>query len=564
MYLQKVKQDLAKICEVEVLDFVYPPQKNMGDISLPAFSLAKKFKGNAISIATDLAKKINENKDFPFYLEKVLVQGPYLNFFLARDVLAKNSLNEINETKSEFGKSDFGGNKKVMLEYSNVNTHKDYHIGHLRNICLGNSLARVFNHAGYDAISVSYVNDFGIHVAKTLWGWQHESIKKQLNQEKSPGHLLGVCYALASKELLNNELHKEEVFAIMKSIEKREGDQYSLWQETKSWSVDYFAQIYKELDVKFSHIFYESEFINEGLKIVDEFLQKGIFKNSEGAIIADLEEYDLGVLPIIRSDGTALYPVADLALAREKFVKYDLEESIYIVDVRQGLYFQQLKKIFELSKRDLKISHLGYDFVTLKSGMMSSRSGNIITYQELINEAKNRALIEIKKRHEDWDEEKSNSVAQSLAKSAIKFEMIKVGSDKVIVFDLNEALRFDGYTSAYLQYSGARLASILRKSDYKIISPNTDLLISDKEKDIIIDLQKLSEIILHTANKRDPSLLARYVFELAQSFNDYYHSVPILKADKDLAIARLFLLKSIQEIFKNVFNLLGIDYLEEM
>lgn len=568
MYLQDLKEKLAIKCDVLTSDFVYPPQSELGDLSLATFSLSKKLNSSPVEIANSLLDTVQSDEELSKFFEKIEVKGPYLNFFLAKEHLAKEALADIKKAGSEFGKNEIGKNKRIMFEYSNANTHKEYHVGHLRNLFFGNALVRLFNYNSYEVLPVSYINDFGIHVAKAIWGWQHGEAKEKLQAELKAGapkgYLLGTCYSLASQEILEDDNKKAAVTEIMKEIESRQGAQYELWQETRAWSIDYFDNIYRELDIDFQHIFYESDFIEEGLKIVAEFLEKGIFKKSEGAIIADLEEFNLGVLPIIRSDQTALYPVADLALARMKFKNYDLNESIYIVDVRQGLYFKQLEKIFELSGENLKISHLGYDFVTLKSGMMASRSGNVITYRELIEKAINRAVTEIKSRHDDWDDSKINKIADSLAKAALKFEMLKVSSDKVIVFDLNEALRFDGYTAAYLQYSGARLASVLRKADDRDKVINASLLIEDKEKSIILNLQKFPEITLQAASKKDPSLIARYLFELAQLFNDYYHSVPILRAEKELSLARLFLLEAVKQVFKNGFNILGIDYLEEM
>jgi len=568
MYLQKIKENLAIKCRVLTSDFVYPPQIEMGDLSLPTFSLSKKSNNSPVEIASKLLKDLQSDEKLFKLFEKIEVKGPYLNFFLAKDLLANESLADIKTNGVDFGKNDFGDNKKIMFEYSNANTHKEYHVGHLRNLFFGNALTRLFSRSNYEVVSASYINDFGIHVAKAIWGWQHCDAKEKLQAELKTGapkgYLLGTCYSLASQEVLKDENKKAAVTEIMREIESRQGKQYELWRETRAWSIDYFDKIYQELDINFQHIFYESDFIEEGIGIVEEFLEKGIFRKSEGAIIADLEKFNLGVLPIIRSDQTALYPVADLALARRKFKDYQINESVYVVDVRQGLYFKQLEKIFELSGENLKISHLGYDFVTLKSGMMSSRSGNIITYRELIEEAIKRAIDEIKSRHGEWADDKINKIANSLAKAALRFEMLKVSSDKVIVFDLDEALRFDGYTAAYLQYSGARLASILRKAEDKAKIINNSLLIEDKEKNIILHLQKFPEIILQATSKRDPSLVARYLFELAQLFNDYYHSVPILKAEKELSFARLSLLEAVQQILENGFDILGIQYLEEM
>jgi len=569
MYLEELKEKLANSLGVTATDFVYPPQANMGDLSLPLFNLAKKLTANPVELAVKLVNQLELDKSLMSQIDKVQAVGPYLNIYIKAEILAQATIEQIQQEGEKFGSNLLGQQDKVMIEYSNANTHKEYHVGHLRNLFFGDAVNKILAFSNYQVIPVSYINDFGIHVAKTLWGWQlgaqRDKWQEELAQGVHKGYLLGACYAAASQEISADEKKKIEVAAIMKEIETRQGQNYILWQETREWSIEYFDQIYKELGIQFDHIFYENELIEEGLKIVNDWLQKGILKKSEGAIIADLEKFDLGVLPIIRSDGTALYPVADLALAYHKFSNYALTESIYVVDVRQGLYFKQLAKIFEIAGEQFKISHLAYDFVTLKEGMMASRSGNVITYRQLLAEALEKARVEIAKRHEDWTGEKLQTIAFALAKAALKFEMLKVSSDKIIVFDVSEALRFEGYTAAYLQYTGARLASILRKAKMNSFAiANFSLLNQDKEKQLLLMLQKFTEAVKVASVKRDPSLVARYLFELTQLFNDYYHAFPVLKTEANLQAARLQLLIATQQVIKNAFNLLGLDYLEEM
>ncbi len=568
MYWQELKNKLASQCGVEASDFVYPPQAELGDLSLSLFNQAKILKLKAPELAIKLKDVLENNQDLNKDIKEVRALGPYLNIFLNEAELAKETINEIQKKSIDFGKFRMKSKCNLMIEYSNGNTHKEYHIGHLRNLFFGASLTRLLSFVGHRVIPVSYINDFGIHVAKTLWAWKNSDEFKEQREKKEQiidkGRFLGTVYSVSSKELMANPEGKDQVSVIMKEIENRNGEYYKLWEETRRWSIDYFDKIYKNFNIHFDHIFYESEVIQEGIKLVDDLLEKKVLIKSQGAIVADLSLYGLGVLPVIRTDGTALYAAADLALADEKFKKYEIDESIYVVDVRQSLYFKQLAKIFDLAQSDYKISHLTYDFVTLKSGMMASRSGNIISYDDILSDAILRAKKEVSSRHDDWSEEKIKQTAESLAKSALSFEMLKVGREKVIVFDVEEALRFDGYTAAYLQYSGARLSSILRKSNDEIAQVDFSLLNKFKEKQILIQLQKFSESVCQAAEKRDPSLIARYLFELAQLFNDYYHSVSILKEEESLRKVRLSLITSIQIVLKNAFQLLGLDYLEEM
>lgn len=390
--LNKLKQAIAdNINQVLEKDLVqankiaYPPQKEMGELSFPCFELAQTLQKDPKDIATDLKEKIS----LPDGVSEAQTAGPYLNFFLDKTYLADTIISDIEQKKGNYGTGDNKKGEKIIIEYSNVNTHKEYHVGHIRNISFGEAVTRILAAGGHEALPISYINDFGIHVAKTLWNLDNYLEQNYPDQkiddlsDKEKGYILGKTYADAAQKAKDNEKAQAEISGLMKKIESRNTEEYELWQKTREWNINQFAEIYKELGVEFHHHFYESEYIEEGKKMVGELLDKGILKKSEGAVIADLEEYDLGVLVIVRSDGTAMYAVADLALAKAKLEKYQPDRSIYVVDNRQTLYFQQLFKILELMGYKQKMVHLAFEFVKLPGGMMSSRSGNVITFEEL-------------------------------------------------------------------------------------------------------------------------------------------------------------------------------------
>lgn len=566
--LDKIKQNIADMINsalkkkmVKASDLVYPPNSAFGDLSLPCFSLAKELKKTAVETGEFLVGKIKLN-DTVIATKAI---GPFLNFTFNKAKLAQSVVEEILKFKGKYGVNNIGRNKKAMIEFSNANTHKEYHVGHLRNICYGDAINKILAANGFKSIPVSYINDFGIHAAKTLWAFNKFYKKEKLPLNK--GYFLGKVYVRASQELADNEAAKIEAGQVMKNIENRKGADYKLWQKTRKWSIDGFNKIYKELGIEFEHIFYESEAIDKGLDMVAKLYAKQFFIKSQGAVIADLDKYNLGVLVVLRSDGTALYPVADLPLAEEKFKKYKIDKSIYVVDVRQSLYFKQLFKILELLGYKKEMLHLGYEFVKLPDGMMSSRTGNVITYEDLREQAFKKAVNEVKKRHRNWQEKKILEVADKIVNGALKFEMLKVGADKVITFDIDQALRFEGYTAAYLQYTGARIRSIQKKS--KIQSPklqkiNFNGLTEIKENNIINKLAKYPEIVAIAGKNYDPSELAKYLFELAQEFNDYYHAVPVLKAKAEVKLARLALITAVEQTIENGLGLLGIETMEEM
>jgi len=562
--LDNLKQQISVELKLKEANFSYPPNSSLGDLSLACFEMAKEQKKNPAEMANELAKSLLGQKKLQKYFSEIKAVGPYLNFYISPSYLANRVIISVKKNKKKYGQNDFGKKSKIMIEYSNGNTHKEYHVGHLRNITYGDAVNRLISANGYESIPVSYINDFGIHVAKTIWNWQRNKKYSESNEDK--GYLLGKCYSEAAQELNEHPEYKEAVVNIMKDIEARQGESYALWQETREWSIRYFDSIYSELGIKFKQIFYENQFVDAGLSLVKNMIASGQLVKSEGAIIANLETYGLGVLPVIRTDGTALYPVADFALATEKFKKYHVSESIYVVDVRQGLYFQQLAKIFELLGYKQKIKHLGYDFVTLPDGMMSSRTGNVITYEELKTKILDKLISETKKRHEDWTNDRIRQVSWNLAISTIKFEMLKVSADKIITFNFEDALRFDGYTACYLQYGYVRLKSILRKEAWSLFggAANLNMLKEQKEKELLLKLARYPEVIKIAGEKYNPSEVTKYLFELVQLFNDYYHGTSILKSEPKVRRARLALVKAIAQVLINGFEVLGLKIVEEM
>jgi arginyl-tRNA synthetase len=571
-FLEKIKKEIAeKINEalgekiVQMADFSYPMQANFGDLSLPCFDLAKKIKKSPASVAGELIGQIDRGK----YISGISAVGPYLNFTLNKKELSKGILQEVEKQKENFGQNKDGKGKRVMIEYSNMNTHKEVHIGHLRNIFFGDSVNKILSANGFEVIPVSYINDFGIHVAKTLW-WTFnpdnkrsgEARDEQLIEDK--GDFLGTMYSEACQQVKDNKTAETVIKMMMCRIETREGEEYALWQKTREWSIEGFANVYDDLNIKFAHIFYESEYINQGRAMVNDLIKKGILKESQGAVIADLEAENNSVLVVLRSDGTATYPVADLALAYAKFEEYKIDKSFYVIDNRQSLYFKQLFSLLKKMGYKQDMAHLSYEFVKLPSGMMSSRSGNIIKYKELKQILLEKVEKEIRERHKAWDEDKIKKTVHTVVNGAMKFEMLKINSDQVITFDIDKALEFSGFTGVYLQYTYARIQSILRKAGDRANQKNNYELGEEKEIQLLLKIAKYPDIVRSAGTKNDPSELAKYLFEVAQQLNDYYHSVQILKSELEKRNARLSLIAATAAVLKIGLGLLGMEVVEEM
>lgn len=538
-------------------DLEYPPNAAMGDLALPMFNIAQDKKENPSKLAQSLLPELSRQKIRG--VATIKTQGPYLNFVLDK----KYIFNELNKSASQkdFGRNKSGGKQKVLIEFANQNTHKEFHVGHLRNISFGDAINRILAANGYKTIPISYINDFGIHVAKTLWAYLAYYQDQPLPANK--GKFLGEIYVRASTEI-KEDPHKADLAKfMMKKIESRRGEEYELWQKTRQWSLEQFEQIYKELGVEFEKFYYESDFIDQGRELVPKLKEKGILKDSQGAVIADLEDQGLGVLVVLRSDGTATYPVADIPLAAAKHKQHKPDISIYVVDNRQALYFRQLFAILQQMGHSEELKHLQYDFVKLPSGMMSSRSGNTVTYDDLKKELEKVLAQETKDRHPDWSEAEVDDTVKALAVATIKFELLKVGAEQVITFDIKEALSFSGYTAAYILYSYARLQSILRKADVKL-GKKIDAALEGIEEQLIMKMAKYPEAVAEAGKRYDPSVLAKYAYELAQAVNDYYHQVPVLKAEKKFREQRLKLLEDCCAVLQAGLGLLGIGTIERM
>lgn len=565
---QKIKKEIVSLLaknKIKIMpeDLETPPSAEMGDFGMPCFNLAKEMKKSPMTVAKELAGQIKPAG----LIVNIKAVGPYLNFLIDSAKVAELLINEISKQKNKYGQSKVGKSAKVMIEFSQPNTHKELHVGHIRNICIGSSLVNIYKNCGYKVVAANYIGDTGAHVAKTLW-----YLQSYVNQTDYPhgkrelGEFLGQSYTRAVTELNDHPEFQVQSQEILKKLEDGDKDLLNLWQQTRQWSLDLFMAVYKELGVKFDVIFYESVEEKAGKKMLPKLLKSPLIRKSDGAIIADLEKFNLGVLVLLRKDGTALYGIKDLALAIKKFKKYKIKRSLYLLDTRQSQYIKQIFKILESLGFKKEMIHVPYEFVQLKSGIISSRTGNVVTYEEVKEAALRHATLETQKRHTDWSEQKINDVSEKIVIAALKFGMLKTGNDKVITFDIAEALDTQGLTGPYLQYTLARINSILKKTETqpKIIKTDYKHLGANIEKVLIKDLIKYSEISIEAQNTNDPSVLAQYLFNLAQNFNAFYHELPVLKAEPEIMLVRLQLIEAVKQVLANGLELLGIPTLEEM
>lgn len=560
MFKEKIAELLSKkagLKKEDIIKLLEKPKPEFGDYAFPCFGIAMKLKENPFK----LAGKIVSELKLPREIEKAEAKGAYINFFIDKKILAENVVNGILKKKQDYGKGK--SKDRVMVEFSQANTHKAFHIGHVRGTSLGESIARILEFAGNKVIRANYQGDTGMHVAKWIWCYQKYHSKQDLRKQES--WIAGI-YVDAVKRLAENEKLQEEVNEINKKLdEAKDKKLMELWKRTRQLSLDSLEIIYKELDTKFDHYYFESEMEKPGKQIVDELLKKEIAEVSAGAVIADLEKYNLGVWVLLRSDGTVLYSAKDIALAELKFKKFKIDKSIITIGAEQTLHMQQLIKILELSgfKNYKDYEFIPYSEVRLPTGKMSSRTGENILYSEFMSEITDYAKSEIKKRFPELKEEEAEKRAAAISVAAIKYSMLKQDANKNIIFSKEEALNFEGDTGPYLQYSYARASSIIKKARAKVLKAKIKEL---SEKEILL-VKKLSEfpmIAENSAKNANPSLIANYSLQLAQSFNEFYHACPVINAEPDIMKQRLAMVEAFRHVIKTALNLLGIKAVEEM
>jgi arginyl-tRNA synthetase len=564
--LDRAKQEIADLLNAiepalaaKTGDLVKPPQEGMGDLAFPCFAAAKALGKSPAAIAADVAARLQ-----PSGLV-ASASGPYLNFSFDRAAFAASVLADVAAAAESYGDAPPTG-EKVMVEYFSPNTHKEVHIGHLRNMALGLAVVRLYRAAGHVVVPTTYVGDVGAHVAKCLWALQ--KFHGGEVPAEGRGKFLGGVYAEATRLVEEKPEYKEEIAEVQRLLESRNPGWEKLWRETRDWSLEEMHHICSEFGIEFERWYLESEGEEPGKQLVKEMLASGLATVSQGATVVNLEDEGLGVFLVLKSDGSSLYSTKELALAKLKFAEYpDLSASVTVVDMRQAQYFRQFFATLRRMGFMKSMRHLAYEFLTLKDGAMSSRKGNIVTYQELRDEVKARAADEARTRHPDWDEAKIQENAWTVAEGGMKFWLLKQGIERPIVFDVSAALAFDGFTGPYVQYAYARLASILRKAGVDA-TPSNDVPTTDDpfEYRLARLVADLPDTVLAAAATSNPATLAQYAFDLAEGVNAFYRDVPVLAAEVGEAdrARRLALAAAARTALARALWLLGIRAPEEM
>jgi len=546
------------------IELTIPPKSEMGDLAFGCFEIAKERGENP----KDVAEGITDNLKFKILnfklLEKVEVFGPYINFFLNPQELAKIVLENIDEN---IGKNDIGKGKKILVEFGCPNPLKVFHLGHLKNLITGESIVRVFENAGYDVVRVNYQGDVGMHVAKAMWGIydlkdDYEEVKEKSIEEKL--EFLGCAYSHGASQFEKDENIKKEIIEYNKKVYSKDASIKDIYETTRAWSLDYFDTIYKKLGSHFDQLYFESEVWERGLQLVNNGLKKEVFKKSYGAVIFEGSKYGFHDRVFINSEGYPTYEAKDMGLGERHFKDHHPDNVIHVVGKEQAGYFQVVFKALEqvVPESKDKESHLVGGYLQLKGEKkMSSRLGNVISGEDLLN------TVETKVREIMKDSELNgkDDVIDKIVNAVLKYAMLKSDVSQDVAFDMDDSISFSGDSGPYLLYIVARIKSILEKGERG--TGNGERVpenISSSEKQLLLQLAKFNEVTKRAVEEMDPSKIAQYLFDLAQDFNNFYHECPVIKSGDDVRDFRIRLVKSVEIIMTKGLYLLGIETVDSM
>jgi arginyl-tRNA synthetase len=547
-------------------DIMRPPKPEMGDFAWSAFAVAKARQQNPVDVAHEVAAQLAGAQ--LRLVARVEASGPYVNFILDTDAVMRELFVEIDRSNGRFGcVGAHTSGENIIFEYSGLNTHKEVHIGHLRNHAIGSALVSLWRSQGHEVHPVNFTNDMGVHVAKCLWwlmrtyGGKIAETDPVKRMEALADVYVEASNAFAQAEESGDTEARQEVSRILLAIEEDPASPaYALWKETRQWSLDGFAAVYKESDIEFEQWFLESAVKMEGKKRVTALLDKGIAVRSHGAIIVDLTEPEqLDIMVLLKSDGTGLYATTDIALMDAKFAAFpDATRSVVLTDMRQAHHFAQLFAVLRRDGATRSFGHIGYELVTTPEGMMSSRKGTIVRYRDLRDALIARSSEELRERHPEWNDEQVAQTAQAVAFGAMKFTMLTVGSNQKVVFDMASALSLTGMSALYLQYSYARIRTLLMRIAKAEGGMLDTPLVHPTERAVLLHLLWFADALAIAAAENDPSVLTRYLYELCQKMSTCYEVCRVVEDTGEVHQWRASLHAHTGEVLAQGLTMLGI------
>jgi arginine--tRNA ligase len=562
-----IAKNLEGLTEDEIKSMIEIPQdQSMGDYAFPCFRLAKTMRKAPNLIAAELAEKLQGEQLF----SEVSPVNAYVNMFVSREEMIKSTVSEVLEEKENFGRSDIGGNKKVIVEFSSPNIAKPFHIGHIRSTVIGNSLSKIYDALGYDVFKINHLGDYGTQFGKMIcayrrWGNREDVINSPIKT------LLGY-YTKFHVEVEEHPELEDEARAIFTKLEQGSKEEVELWQWFREESLKEFQRVYDMLGIEFDSYNGESFYSDKMPRFEKELSDKGLLHESNGAQVVDLEEYKLGTALIKKSDGSSLYITRDIAAAVYRKENYDFYKNIYVVATQQNLHFQQLFKILELMGYDWanQCVHVPFGMVRLEEGTMSTRHGRVVFLEDVLNGAieKTREIIEEKNPNIENLEE----ITSQVGIGAVVFNELSNNRIKDYTFKWDQILNFDGETGPYVQYTHARCASLLRKAGEDIVAKaqdpkNVDFALLAKS-DSAYELTKLiyafPGVVEQAGEKYEPSIITRHIIDIAQCFNKFYHDEHIIVDDEVEKTSKIALVIATKRVIATGIGLLGMKAPERM
>ena len=537
-----------------------PKDRSHGDLAFPCFMLAKLERKPPQQIAQELAEKLAGTLD-------VEAEGPYVNLTFAAEDVVGTVLRPLLADPASFGKGDDGD--VILVESPGPNTNKPLHLGHLRNILLGDSIARMLAFRGNDVHIVNVVNDRGVHICKSMLAYQKTAQGETPEQAgRKPDHFVGDMYVRYTQLSEKHPEYEQEIQDMLVRWEEGDPEVLALWKRMNAWALSGFQTTYDRLGFSIEKEYYESETYKGGRDIIMDGLKKGIFeKDEEGAVIIDLDDEELGKKVLLRSNGTALYITQDINMARLRYDDFHFDQMIYVVGNEQQYHFKVLFEVFKRlgwSFADA-CKHFSYGMVELPEGKMKSREGTVVDADNLLDEVESLAEEEVRSRYKNLSDEEVERRSRVIGHGAIRFFILKNDALRNFVYDPKASLSFEGETGPYVQYTYARIASILRKGDVADMEDaDLSLLNLEQEKHIAQVIADYPDMVARAAEEMRPNLLCHYLVKLCKEFNSYYVNTPVLKNTENLKNARCALITGVKEVLASGLGVLGIDVLEQM
>lgn len=528
-----------------------PNNSEHGDYAFPVFQLAKIFRKAPQAIASELAEKMDASA-----FEKVVAVGPYINFFIKRSDVTNNVLHKILEEASDYGNSNIGKGKNITIDMSSPNIAKPMSMGHLRSTVIGNAISNILEKINYNTIKINHLGDWGTQFGKLIVAYKKWGDEKIVRQD--PVNELVKLYVEFHEQAEEDPAIEDEGRAAFKKLEDHDPEMIELWQWFKEESLKEFNKIYQMLNVEFDSYNGEAFYNDKMEPIINELALKEISTNENGAVIVNLEEEDLPPALIKKSDGATLYLTRDLATAYYRHHTYQFEESLYIVGNEQTNHFKQLKAVLKRLGNEWSddMHHIPFGLITLEGKKLSTRKGKIVLLEKVLHEATNLALEQIEMKNPDL--ENKEEVAQQVGVGAVIYHDLK--SDRLNSFDfkLEDIVQFEGETGPYIQYACARANTIIEKYEKDLNMEHNWELEDDYSWEIVKKMENYGTVIQQAAERYEPSVIAKYAFQLAQLFNKYYGNTRIL-SDDDQIEGRIALVKSVVIVLEDALGLLGIQ-----